>query len=68
MPVFDKAAGMTRKQKKAYEKHSLYEKSWDRMNRIVNRKTQRTRHSLLDKQRNYLSPREDCLSEFYESA
>ena len=60
--------GLTPKQKRAHEKFSLYEKAWDRMNRQVNGKTHYHRQSLIDKQRHYLSPREDCLSDFYVSA
>ena len=62
---------MTLKQKKAFDKLTLYEKAWERMNRLVkpNSKSQGgKRVSLLEKQKNYLSPREDCLTDFYESA
>lgn len=39
------------------------------MNRIVNGKNMSKRRvSLLDNQRNYLSPREDCLTDFYAFA
>ena len=76
--------GLTPKQRRAHEKYSLYERAWERMNRIVthNGKTplqststsqmavlnSNQRHSLMDKQRHYISPREDCLSDFYQSA
>ena len=80
--------GLTPKQRRAHEKYSLYEKAWERMNRIVtcigshHGKTplqststsqmavlnSNQRHSLVDKQRHYISPREDCLSDFYQSA
>ena len=65
---FGGKVGMTPKQKRAHEKYSLYEKAWDRMNRAVNGKTHFRRQSLIDMQRHYLSPREDCLSDFYVSA
>lgn len=69
MNAYEKKDGMTKLQKKACDKYTLYEKSWERMNRLVVGKNQiKRRISLLDNQRNYMSPREDCLTEFYEFA
>ena len=68
----DEATGYTRKQLQAIEKLSVYQKGWKRMNRELNRTTYDDqlgfRTSLLDQQMNYVSPRSDCLSSFYETA
>lgn len=61
--------GITIKQLKAQEKLSCYQKGWQRMNNILNRPVGKGSRncSLIDKQNNYVSPRDDCLSSFYES-
>lgn len=67
--VLDNQGGMTIKQLKAQEKLQCYQKGWERMNRYLNRPGDKNSicSSLIDKQERYTSPREDCLSSFYES-
>ena len=51
------------------DKLNIYQKGWQRMNKVLNRGPHKdTGVSLMDQQNHYVSPRSDCLSSFYETA
>ena len=71
-----KEAGLTVRQMKAADKLSLYQRGWHRLTKLAAcLEDQRNlnaaasnRETLIEKSNRYVSPRDDCLSSFYETS